>query len=327
MSRRPSTATDEASFEALFERHRGELRVHCYRMLGSFTDADDLLQETLLAAWRGLGGFRGQASVRTWLYRIATNRCLNAIRDARRRPPTEPVPPFDPPPPSTRGEVTWLQPYPDSWLDRAAGPEARSTAREAVELAFVAALQRLPPRQTAALVLCDVLGFSQAEVAEVVGGSATTTKGLLQRARAACRVEGPEGAAPQRPGVAAEGSREEERLARRFAEALMVDDVDGVVELLGDDAFLAMPPAPHEYRGRDAVGAFLRASARGRGGRHLHLTATRANRAPAFICRLPTGREPALQPDGVIVLEVHGGRIAGVTRFLVPALVERFLAN
>lgn len=315
---------DEQAFRELVEPHRHELHLHCYRMLGSVVDADDLLQETLLAAWRGLGGFQHRASVRTWLYRIATHRCLNAIRDAKRRPPTEPVPPFDPPSPSARGEQTWLQPYPDTWLDRAAGPESRATSRENVELAFIAALQRLPPRQTAALVLCDVLGFSPAEAAEMIDSSATATKGLLQRARASVRSgRTADGAA--RPSSGGTDPRTERRLARRFADALSLDDVDAVVALLSDDAWLAMPPAPHEYHGRAAIADFLRASAAGRRQRHLRLTETRANRQAAFVSHLPAGHEHPSQPDGVIVLEVRGDRISRVTRFLVPALVDRFL--
>lgn len=158
-------------------------------MLGSLVDAEDLLQETLAAAWRGLDGHAGRSSLRVWLYRVATNRCLNAIRDVKRRSPVEPVPPFDPPEPSRRGAVTWLQPYPDAWLeqipdDLAPGPAARYEARETIELAFIAALQRLPPRQTAALLLCDVLGFATAEAATMLDASPTAVKGALQRARA-----------------------------------------------------------------------------------------------------------------------------------------------
>ncbi|HET6213775.1 MAG TPA: RNA polymerase subunit sigma-70, partial [Micromonosporaceae bacterium] len=182
-------AGDEQAFRELTEPYRRELHLHCYRILGSLYDAEDMLQETLLAAWRGLPAFEERASTRAWLYRIATNRCLNALRDAGRRPPPAPVPPFDPPEPTRRGDVTWLQPYPDMLLERiaddAAGPEQRYQAREAVELAFVEALQRMPPRQAASLVLRDVLGFSTAEVAAMLGTSETAIKGVLQRARAA----------------------------------------------------------------------------------------------------------------------------------------------
>ena len=159
-------AGDGEAFGELMDPYRRELQVHCYRMLGSLTDAEDMLQETLLAAWRGLAGFAERASVRTWLYRIATNQCLNARRAAGRRIPAEPVPPFQPPEPTRRGEITWLQPYPDTLLDgicdTAPGPEARYQATEAIELAFIAGLQRMPPRQAATLLLRDVLGFGAA---------------------------------------------------------------------------------------------------------------------------------------------------------------------
>ena len=174
-------AGDEQAFRELTDPYRRELQVHCYRMLGSLTDAEDMLQETLLAAWRGLAGFQERSSLRSWLYRIATNQCLNALRAAGRRIPAEPVPPFQPPEPTRRGEITWLQPYPDVLLegiaDTAPGPDARYQASEAIELAFIAGLQRLPSRQAAALVLRDVLGFATHEVASMLGTSQTAVKG------------------------------------------------------------------------------------------------------------------------------------------------------
>ena len=197
----------QATFEDLVAEHRRELLVHCYRLLGSVTDAEDVLQEALLAAWRGLDGFEGRASLRSWLYRIATNRCLNALRDRGRRIPPEPAPPFRPPEPSRRGQVTWLQPYPDALLDRVPdsgrGPEARYTAREAIELAFIAALQRLTPRQAAVLVLCDVLGYPLGEVAPMLDTTPTAVKGLLQRARAAVERHRAQRAASARARIGA----------------------------------------------------------------------------------------------------------------------------
>jgi RNA polymerase sigma-70 factor (TIGR02960 family) len=197
---------DERAFRELTDPHRRELQVHCYRMFGSLTDAEDMLQETLLAAWRGLPGFRQRSSFRTWLYRIATNQCLNALRTAGRRIPAEPAPPFQPPEPTCRGEITWLQPYPDHLLagipDAAPGPHARYEASEAVELAFIAGLQRMPHRQAATLVLRDVLGFAISEVASMLNTSQTAIKGTLQRARAALdsyRDEAGHGWSP-RPG-------------------------------------------------------------------------------------------------------------------------------
>jgi RNA polymerase sigma-70 factor (TIGR02960 family) len=312
---------DERAFRELTDPYRRELQVHCYRMLGSLTDAEDMLQETLLAAWRGLAEFQERASVRTWLYRIATNRCLNALRSAGRRVPTEPVPPFQPPEPSRRGEVTWLQPYPDALLegiaDPAPGPEARYQATEAVELAFVAGLQRMPPRQAAALVLRDVLGFGTVEVAGMLGTSHTAVKGALQRARAALDRDRA-GPAP-RPGSATE-----QDLARRFADAYVAADLTRVVALLTDDAWLSMPPAPHEYHGVDAIAAFLRASFAYRGDRRVRLLPARANTQPAFGSYLTGPAEPAATPAGLFVLTMAGDHIQAVTRFHLDALYPRF---
>jgi RNA polymerase sigma-70 factor (ECF subfamily) len=286
-------------------------------MLGSLTDADDLLQETLIAAWRGLDGFAGRSSLRAWLYRIATNRCLNAIRDAKRRPPPEPVPPFTPPDPSRRGDVTWLEPYPDAWLDHledaAPGPAARHEARAAVELAFITALQRLPPRQTAVVVLADVLGFSTVEVAGMTDSSPTAVKGVLQRARATL--------ARHRTGTVhtptgGHGSAAEDDLAGRFASAFSAGDVRGVVALLTDDAWLAMPPAPHEYLGREAIASFLRASFEWPGRRRITLDPTRMNGQPAFGCHIGEGTQSTTYPGGLIVLTMSGHRISTITRFL-----------
>jgi len=308
---------DEQAFRELTAAHLRELHLHCYRMLGSLVDAEDLLQETLLAAWRGLDGFGGRSSLRAWLYRIATNRCLNAIRDTKRRRPSEAVPPFDPPEPSRRGEVTWLQPYPDAWLEQAAdpasGPAARYLARETIELAFVAALQRLPPRQTAALLLHDVLGFSTAEVSAMLDTSATAVKGALQRARAALERSR---AASRRESAPGRGSAQERELAQRFALAFTADAIDAVVDLLTDHAWLAMPPAPHEYHGSKAIAAFLRASADWRAERRLRLVPTGANTQPAFGCYLDDPEGPKVHRAGVLVLTVSDGRISAITRFL-----------
>ena len=301
---------DEAAFDQWFASYRRELHLHCYRMLGSVTDADDLVQETMIAAWRGQAGFEGRSSPRAWLYRIATNQCLNAIRDRKRRPPVAPDPPFDPPAPSRWGEVTWLQPYPE-----AGGPAERYEARETVELAFIAALQRLPARQTAAVVLCDVLEFSRAEAAAVLGRTEIQVKGLLQRARTALAADeqlaGQPPAARSRAGSRA-GSRAERELAQRFAAAFSADDIPAVVALLTDDAWLAMPPAPHEYHGPAAIAGFLRASAAARAGRRFTLVPARYNRQPAFDCSLG----PAAA--GILVLTVRGDQVSAITRFLDP---------
>jgi RNA polymerase sigma-70 factor (ECF subfamily) len=315
-------AGDADAFRELTEPYQRELRVHCYRILGSLTDAEDVLQETLIAAWRGLDRFERRASVRGWLYRIATNRCLNALRDAGRRIPTEPVPPFRPPEPSLRGEVTWLQPYPDSLLDQipdaAPGPEARYQMRETVELAFVAALQRMPPRQAATLVLRDVLGYPTAEVAEMLDTTETAVKGALQRARATLD------STPARQPAPPPDSTVEREVVRRFADAFVAADLDGLLGLLTDDAWLSMPPAPHEYHGVPAIAEFLRASWAYRGDRLVHLLPARANTQPALACYITDPGTIGARPGGLIVLTLTGDRIGAVTRFHTDHLLPRF---
>jgi RNA polymerase sigma-70 factor (TIGR02960 family) len=316
-------AGDEQAFEEFIAPHLRELHLHCYRMLGSADDADDLLQETLTAAWRGLPAFAGRSSPRSWLYRIATNRCLNAIRQSKRRPPTEPVPPFDPPEPSRRGDVTWLQPYPDSWLeqlpDTALSPGARLELRESVELAFISALQRLPPRQTAALILCDVLGFATAEAAGILDTTPIALKGALQRARASIEQRRP--AAGVRPTP---GSDSERELSRRFADAFTEGNLEGVIRLLTDDAWLAMPPASHEYLGSQAIAAFLQVSNDWRRGTPYGLVPTRANTQPAFGCYIYEIGTGTAIPQGIVVLTLAQEGIRTITRFLDGALNARF---
>jgi RNA polymerase sigma-70 factor (TIGR02960 family) len=313
-------AGDEQAFRELTDPYRRELQVHCYRMLGSLTDAEDMLQETLLAAWRGLAGFTERSSVRTWLYRIATNQCLNARRAASRRIPAEPVPPFQPPEPTRRGEITWLQPYPDTLLegicDAAPGPEARYQAVEAIELAFIVGLQRLPPRQAATLLLRDVLGFTADEVASMLGTSPTAVKGALQRARAAL--------SEHRVRVPRPGSAQEQALARRFAEAYAAADIDGLIALLTDDAWLSMPPAPHEYHGAVAIRSFLRASFGYRAGRPVYLVPARANLQPALASYFGGTDRAATAPAGLFVLTMAGPQIQAVTRFHCDELYPRF---
>ncbi|MFC4004114.1 RNA polymerase subunit sigma-70 [Prauserella oleivorans] len=316
---------DGQAFRELTDPYRHELHVHCYRMLGSLTDAEDMLQETLLAAWRGLAGFAGRASLRAWLYRIATNRCLNALRDAGRRRPPEPTPSFDPPEPTHRGDVTWLQPYPDRLLEQIAestpGPEAGYHARETIELAFIAGLQHLPPRQAAVLVLRDVLGYSTADVADMLGTTPTVVKGALQRARAHLdrerRDRNPECLAlPESP--------RERELSRRFADAFIAGDVDGILTLLTGDAWLAMPPAPHEYHGRAAVASMVTTFLTWRGRRGVRLIPTRANTQPAFGCYLTAPGETSGYPAGLLVLTVGQHRIRGITWFLHDDVPPRF---
>lgn len=299
---------DEEAFASLVAPFRRELHLHCYRITGSVDDADDVLQEVLLAAWKGLPGFAGRSSLRTWLYRIATTRSLNALREQSRRPRSAPVPPFEPPTPNDRFDQPHLQPYPDVLVDEL-DPAVQAVARESVELAFVVALQRMPPRQAAVLILCDVLDFTVAEAAEMLAVGPTAAKGLLQRARSV----------RPSPGPIATGAHHHD-LARKFADAFSRDDVDSVLELLTDQCWLAMPPASELYVGRQAVGNFLRASAAGRPGGNYALTAITAGGRPAFVCYLQ-GRA-----RGLLVIEPTqpGDKIASIMRFLDDGLHRHF---
>ncbi len=316
-------AGDEDAFRELTEPHRRELQVHCYRILGSLQDAEDMVQETLLAAWRGLAGFEGRASLRSWLYRIATNRCLNALRARSRRPREVPAM-GESPEPTRRMEPLWLEPYPDVLLgdlpDPAPGPAARYEARESIELAFIVALQGLPPRQRVALVLHDVLGFRTAEVAEMLDTGEASIKGALQRARASVRARLPDADRERAPRP--DSSRERE-LVGRFADAVHGGDVDEIVALLTDNALLTMPPQPLEYQGHEAIAAFLRHRAELRGA-PLRAVATRANGQPAFGCYLPDAHAPIAHAYGLIVLTLAGDGIAAITWFADTALFAHF---
>jgi RNA polymerase sigma-70 factor (TIGR02960 family) len=316
-------AGDEEAFRDLTEPHRRELQLHCYRIVGSVQDAEDMVQETLLAAWRSLAAFEGRASVRAWLYRIATNRSLNALR-ARSRRPREVQAMGDSPQPTRRTEPVWLEPYPDVLLeaipDRSAGPAARYEARESIELAFIVALQHLPPRQRAALVLGDVLGFRTAEVAEMLDTGEASVKGALQRARATLRARRPAADRERAPGA---DSAAERRLVGHFADAVQRGDVDGMVALLTGDALLTMPPQPVEYKGHAAIAAFLRHRDELR-GIPVRVVPTRANTQPAFGCYLPDAHAAIARPYGLVVLTLAGDAIAAVTWFADTAVFRHF---
>ena len=316
-------AGDEDAFRALTDPFRRELQLHCYRILGSVQDAEDMVQETLLAAWRGLEQFEGRSSLRAWLYRIATNRCLNALRGRRRRPREVPVM-VEPPEPTRLSEPIWLEPYPDVLLedvaDSAPGPHARYETRETVGLAFVTAVQHLPPRQRAVLVLRDVLGFSGEEVAGMLETSQAAVKAALQRARATLAEHGPRGG---REGAPTPGSRRERELVGLFAAAVERGDVDAVVSLLADDAWVRMPPQPYEYQGHTAVAAFLRDRAVRRGA-PLRLVPTRANRQPAFGCYLPDPHAAIARAYGLMVLTLDEDRISAITWFTERSLFPHF---
>ena len=315
-------AGDADAFRDLIGPYRRELQVHCYRILGSAQDAEDALQETLLSAWRGLGGFAGRASIRTWLYQVATSRCLNALRSASRRPQMSwPPPGLEPPEPTRLGEVTWLEPYPDVLLERLAddapGPAARYEATEAISLAFVTALQLLPPRQRAVLILRDVLGFRASETAGILETTEESVTSALKRARATLQQQLPpaEGRDPPPPP----GSAAERELVDRLTRAYDAGDVDGVVALLTDDVLLRMPPVPLEYQGRELAARFLTVVAF-REGRSYRLIATRANGQPAFGAYVRDPVAGVAHAAGLLVLTLAGDRISVITRFDNSAL-------
>jgi RNA polymerase sigma-70 factor (TIGR02960 family) len=308
-------AGDGEAFRELTEPYRRELQAHCYRMLGSLQDAEDILQETLLAAWQGLGGFEERASIRTWLYRIATNRCLNALRSASRRPAMEwDIPQVEPPEPTGLGEVVWLEPYPDSLLEGAIkiplGPEARYQQTEAISLAFVTALQLLPARQRAVLILREVLGYHANEVADMLDSSIESVNSALKRARASLRRRLPPTGDRERPP--APGSRAERALVAKFVGAWESGDVEALVALCTADVSVSMPPIPLEYHGRAVVARFFASLMR----RRSHdLVPTRANGQPGFgaYLRAPTGG--IRHGTGLFVLTLAGDRIYAMTRF------------
>jgi RNA polymerase sigma-70 factor (ECF subfamily) len=245
---------DEGAFRRLVEAHRSGLQAHCYRMLGSLPDAEDALQESLLRAWRALPRFEGRSSLRSWLYRIATNACLRLLeRRPKRVLPLDYAPAADPHGPLAEPlyEVPWIGPFPDAEL----GPEARYEQRETVELAFIAALQHLPPRQRAALILTDVLGFAPREVAEALDAPASAVYNLLQRARKATADRLPQ--TPQQATLQALGDERLRELTARFVDAWERSDVDAIRALLAEDATVSMPPRPGWFRGPEAIAEFF----------------------------------------------------------------------
>ena len=307
-------AGDPDAFAELVEGHRRELELHCYRILGSAQDAQDTVQETFLAAWQHIAGFEVRSSVRTWLYRIATNRCLAALRSARRRRTADVTMPVGPyPEPNATSEVIWLEPYPDLLLegiaDATPGPEARIQAREAISLAFVAALQLLPPRQRAALVLRDVLGFRAKQAAAMLDTSEEAINSALRHARANLHSRHPRPADPP----PAPNSPAERAIIERLTTAYEAGDVARLVSLLTDDAVITAPLAAGAYVGPAAAarvfGAIFAQD------RSYRLIPTRANRQPAFGVYV---RDPAtgiFRANGMLVLTLAGDRIRAMTRF------------
>jgi RNA polymerase sigma-70 factor (TIGR02960 family) len=318
-------AGDGQAFGELVGPYRRELQVHCYRILGSALDAEDTLQETLLAAWRGMSGFEGRSSVRLWLYQIATRRCLNALRSVSRRPQADwPPPGVELPEPTRVGEVVWLEPYPDVLLaglpEAAPGPEARYEAAEAISVAFVTALQLLPPRQRAVLILRDVLGYRASEAAEILDCTEESVTSALKRARAALQHQRSRSAdhGPPPPG-----SAREQELVRRFTDAYQAGDVPAVVALLTDDVWLVMPPMPLQYQGREQVARFLAATGL-RAGRAARLVPTRANGQPAFGLYVRDPHAQVAHAGGILVLTLAGSQITALTGFLDSGMLPLF---
>jgi RNA polymerase sigma-70 factor (TIGR02960 family) len=293
----------EAEFSALVEPHRRELHVHSYRMLGSFEDAEDAVQETFLRAWRHRETYAGRTTFRAWLYKIATSACLDLL--AKRRPE-----------PATGGEVLWLQPYPDALLDElpaadADGPESRAVARETIELGYVVAVQHLAPRPRAALILRDVLGWPAKDVAELLGDSVNSVNSALQRARAGMREHLP---AERQEWTGGEDDADNRELVRRFTDASVATDVATIATLLRDDVRFAMPPSQGLVVGRDAVLADWAADG------YEEMTGLRSlptsvNRQPAIAYYLWRRKEAAYLPLTIDVLRLSGGQVTEVTIF------------
>jgi RNA polymerase sigma-70 factor, ECF subfamily len=315
-------AGDQDAFRELTAAYQRELQLHIYRLVGSLQDAEDVLQETLLAAWRGLAEFEGRASVRAWLYRIATNRALDALRAGKRRPQDQAMPKM--PEPSRWSEPLWIEPYPDALLEGVAedapGPDARYETREAIELAFIVGLQHLPPQQRAVLVLRDVLGYRAAETAELLKTSPASVNNLLRRARAAFESRLP---ATGRERAPLPNSKLERDLVARFADTVEAGDIDGMVALLTDDAWVTMPPLPHAYQGHEAITAFLYGSAQRRGA-PLRLVPTRANGQPAFGCYLRAAETEVARAYALFVLTLEGDQISAITWFADSSILSRF---
>jgi RNA polymerase sigma-70 factor (ECF subfamily) len=300
---------DSDAFRELTGPYRRELQVHCYRMLGSVQDAEDALQDTLVAAWQGLEGFEGRASMRTWLYRIATNQCLSTRRAATRRPVKEvDISVLELPEPTHIGEIAWLEPFPDSLMAGALNPATQYEQTEAISLAFVTALQLLPARQRAVLILREVLGYHADEVAEMLNATVESVNSALKRARAALhRHRATADTPPPAPNSPAE-----QALVARFVSAYQSGDVDGLVALLTADVRISMPPIPLEYHGRDAVALFYANVFR---SRSYKLVPTRANGQPAFGAYLRTGDSAVWHAAGLLVLSLSGEQVCALTRF------------
>jgi RNA polymerase sigma-70 factor, ECF subfamily len=317
---------DREAFERLAEPYRRELQLHCYRMLGGFHDAEDLVQDTLLRAWRGLGGFQpeGRGSFRGWLYRIATNACLTALARRGRRAlpdmlgsPSTRMPEGEP-----ATEMPWLEPYPDAALegvpDSAPGPDARYEMREAVQLAFIAAIQHIPPRQRAVLLLRDVLGWSAAETGQLLDASVASVNSALQRAHATLEKRSPAGP----PASRALRDDRQRALLERYVRTWENTDLDGFVALLREDAVFSMPPRREWYRGREAIRVFFGWAWKWYRG--FRLVPTAANGQPAFALYSRSQRTFEWRPHSIHVLTLQDDAIAALTMFQAPEVFAAF---
>jgi len=324
-------AGDHDAFRDLVEGHSRELQVHCYRILGSLQDAEDAVQETLVSAWRNLGEFGERSSLRTWLYKIATNRCLSMLRADSRRPRTAPpLPEAGLPEPTGPGDAPpWLEPYPDVLLDHLVdqrpGPEARYEATEAISLAFVTALQLLPPRQRAALVLRDVLGYHTAEVAPMLDATEESVNSALKRARATvdnylADSGGGETGVGRRAGRQFDAAAEQ-RLAAQLTEALERADLDALIELLVTDVRLSMPPAMLEYRGAETARRVLGAAAF-QPGRSYRVVQTRANGQPALGVYLADPHAGVYRAYCLQVISTSGDHITAIASFTTDVMAR-----
>jgi RNA polymerase sigma-70 factor, ECF subfamily len=324
-----ASARTNQSFERLAEPYRREIKLHCYRMLGSLHEADDLVQETYLRAWRGFATLDSFELFRAWLYKIATNACLNALatrKTARRLMPDQLGAPLTGPTTTMPGapatDVAWLEPIPDSDVqgiaDDAPNPEARYAAHEAVQLAFVAAIQQLPPRQRAALLLCDVLGWSAAEAATLLAGSTASINSAMQRARETLAKRYPEG----RPEASPHPDPAQEQLLDRYLKAWEGHDVDGFVALLQEDAEVTMPPWLQWFVGREAVRSFFAMAWKTCGG--MRLLPTSANGQPAFAVYERSATSGIWGAHSIHVLTVTHRKITALTLFLDPKLFSAF---
>jgi RNA polymerase sigma-70 factor, ECF subfamily len=325
-AKQPLPLRDEAAFAAVVEAHRAELQIHCYRMLGSLEDSEDLVQETFLRAWRKRASFGadGRVSIRAWLYRIATNACLDVLRTRPRRVMPEQVAPAGDPaaPPPPPADLPWLQPYPDRLIAPAEEePGAVVVERETIELAFLAAIQHLPPRQRAVLILRDVVGSTASETASTLETSTASVNSALQRARATLRERLPERRAQwARPKSADDTERE---LLRRYVEAHERSDLDGLAALLREDARLTMPPHPTWLDGREAILVAMRQGFDPGFGR-MRTRIAGANLQPAAAHYLQRPGESGYEPLALDVLRVEEGRVAEISSFVSPELFPAF---